>query len=480
MNSTDLKAILPLILLAATAIFDMMAIAIRRNHTFTAISTVVGFAAALGSIFIAAPLATRDVTALFRIDSEALFFTGLIVGGSIVVVLLCYGYFRHHEWDQPSEIYILIAIATLGAAVLASASHFASLFLGLEILSVALYGMIGYERRARASIEAALKYLVLAATSASFLLFGMALIYFELGTMDFRQMPLAISNHGYSSEALAVAATLMLAGIGYKLALVPFHTWAPDVYEGAPAPVTAFIATVSKGGAFAVLLRYFGRSGISENHMLPLVFTIVAVASMVGGNLLALYQTNVKRILAYSSIAHLGYLIVAFQAGRALGESAAAFYLVAYFVTTLGAFGVVTLFSTPGNDSDTLDNYKGLFWTRPGVAAAFTVMLLSLAGIPLTAGFLGKVYLVASGASSSLWLLIFTLVITSVIGLFYYLRVVAAVFSRPADTPGDIPPGEAGQPGLLRWTLACLTAVVIAIGCYPAPLLQLIRNMVSG
>ena len=195
-------------------------------------------------------------------------------------------------------------------------------------------------------------------------------------------------------------------GIGFKLALVPFHMWTPDVYEGAPAPITAFVATVSKGAMFALLLRYFNQSGARNSTALLLVLTIVAIASMFAGNLLALLQNNVKRILAYSSIAHLGYLIVAFEAGGDMAGFAVAFYFVAYFATMLGAFGVVTMLSTPGNDLGDLESYRGLFWRRPMIASVFTVMLLSLAGIPLTAGFVGKFYIVAAGASVSLWLLV--------------------------------------------------------------------------
>lgn len=479
MNARDLLAILPLLLLAATAIFVMLGIAVHRNHAFTAGATAGGFALAFLSLFAAAPLTPRLATPLFLIDSSALFYIGLIVLAAIAVVFLSYGYYKRDEEDRPEELYVLIAIATLGSAVLASADHFASLFLGLEILSVSLYGMVAYQRRVKTSVEAGLKYLVLAAGSASFLLFGIALLYFDLGTMDFRLIPEAMAAQAGAPALLAAAATLILVGIGYKLALVPFHTWTPDVYEGAPAPVTAFVATVSKGAIFALLLHFFDRSQIGGGGPLPVVFSIVAIASMFTGNLLALFQNNVKRILAYSSIAHLGYLMVAFEAGGATGRSAAAFYLVAYFATILGAFGVVTLLSRPGNDSGDLAGYAGLFWRRPVVAGVLTIMLLSLAGIPLTAGFLGKFYLVAAGASVSRWSLIFALVISSTIGLFYYLRIIVALYSGMNESRLELAASGRG-PYSLTGTLAGLTAAVIVIGCYPEPLLRLIQTMVSG
>jgi len=479
MTTKDLISLLPLLAIAATALLVMLAIAVRRSHAIAMAVTVLGLCAAFACLFVAGPLAPHDVTPLIRIDSSALFYIGLILAGTIAVVFLCYGYFERQRGSHSEELYILIGLAALGSATLVSASHFASLFLGLEILSISLYGMVAYERDRKASVEAGLKYLVLAAGSASFLLFGIALVYFELGTMEFGKMAQAAARTGRDSSVIAVGLILILVGIGFKLALVPFHMWTPDVYEGAPAPVTAFVATVSKGAMFALLLRYFDRAGLRSDTVL-LVFSIIAVASMFAGNLLALLQNNVKRILAYSSIAHLGYLMVAFEAGGDMAGSVVAFYLVAYFATMLGAFGVVTILSTPGNDLGDLASYRGLFWRRPLIAGVFTVMLLSLAGIPLTAGFIGKFYVVAAGASALLWFLVFTLVVTSTIGLFYYLRVVVALYSHIPETAAAATPSLQGGSLSLTWALGVLTTAVIAIGCYPSPVLRLVQTMIAG
>ena len=221
----------------------------------------------------------------------------------------------------------------------------------------------------------------------------------------------------------------MLVTVGFKLSLAPFHMWVADVFEGSPAPVAGFIATVSKGSVFALILRYFTILDIHSAHSLLLVFTIIAMVSMFVGNLLALAQRNVKRMLAYSSIAHMGYLLVAFLASGPSAPVAVTFYLVAYFITTLIAFGTISALSENARDAADLDDYRGLAWRRPWLAAGFTISLLSLAGIPLTAGFIGKFYVVMAGAESGLWMLIGALVINSIIGLFYYLRVVATLFS---------------------------------------------------
>jgi len=260
---------------------------------------------------------------------------------------------------------------------------------------------------------------------------------------------------------------------------VPFHMWTPDVYQGAPAPVTAFIATVSKGAVVALLLRYFRPVSLHPDSTLFLVFAGVAIASMAAGNLLALRQDDVKRILAYSSIAHLGYLLVAFLAAGERATTAVTFYLVAYFATSLVAFGAVTVLSTPARDADQLADYRGLARTRRWTAVAFTVSLFSLAGMPLTMGFIGKFYILTAGAGSALWALVIVLVVTSTIGLYYYTRVIVAMWvQRPGEeASGAIPPTAVSTAS--GAVLAALTAFVLVFGVYPTPLIHLIERAVS-
>jgi NADH-quinone oxidoreductase subunit N len=401
-----------------------------------------------------------------------LFYFGLLIAADIGIALLIYDYLGkrdvHHE-----ELYILLLLATVGAMVLVASSHFASFFLGLETLSISLYAMIAYLRLSR-PIEAGIKYLILAAASAAFLLFGMALVYADLGTMEFARMAQIVSAGTGRGGFLVPGLALIITGIGFKLAVVPFHLWTPDVYEGAPAPVTAFIATVSKGAMFALLMRYFYRSGGMAEQQIVLVFTIVAVASMIAGNLLALLQGNVKRILAYSSIAHMGYLLVAFLAGGQLAVEAVMFYLVAYFVTTLGAFGVVSVLSGSNSEPEQIEDYRGLFWHRPALASVFTIMLLSLAGIPVTAGFIAKFYIVAAGTSTALWALVIILVVSSVIGLFYYLRLIGVMYLTPETQVTTIALRPSSIGGVV---LGTLTALLLWLGIYPGPLLHVVEGV---
>jgi len=466
----DLTALLPMLVLAITIVALMLVIAFRRNHALTAGLALAGLGVALISIFGAWSAAPRRVTPLLVMDGYALFYAGLFLATTFGVVLLANDYLKRHK-GYHEEFYVLLLLAALGAIVLAASNHFASFFLGLELLSVSLYGLIAYVQDCERSLEAGVKYLILAAASAAFLLFGMALVYADQGTMAFDQIAWATNA---PTVLLLGGMAMMIVGLGFKLAVVPFHLWTPDVYEGAPAPVTATLATISKGGVFALLLRLFAGVDLGAYPSLFAVFGLIAVASMLTGNLLALRQNNVKRILAYSSIAHLGYLLVAFLAGGELATTAVTFYLVAYFVTTLSAFGVVTVLSGAERDADTLDDYRSLFWRRPWLAAVLAASLFSLAGIPLTGGFIAKFYVLTAGVGSALWWLVIILVVGSAIGLYYYLRIIVVMYQRSIQPGAEAATAPAVSIAAVM-VLAVLIGLLVWLGVYPAPLLDLIR-----
>jgi len=471
MNAADFAVLLPLLIMSATAVILMIAIAIRRSHVAAAVISFTGVAASFGSLLFAASAVPRQVTRLLVLDSYSLLYMAILLCATAFVFSFGYDYLKRRQ-EHREEFYLLVLLATTGAMVLVASRHFASFFLGLELLSVALYALISYARTESASIEAGIKYLILAASSSSVLLFGLALIYAGSGSMELSQFAAGMNRTGGPANTFPLLAGLMLVltGVGFKLAVVPFHLWIPDVYEGAPLPVTAFIATVSKGGMFALLLRWFHVHDAGLTGTPELVLSIIAIASMLTGNLLALTQTNVKRILAYSSIAHMGYLLVALLAGGALGAPAATYYLTAYLATILGAFGIMTAMSGSQWEAASIDDYRGLFWRRPFVAGAFTTMLLSLAGIPLTAGFLGKFYVIAAGASQSRWLLLFTLVVSSTIGLFYYLRILVAMYAPPEDSGLERDSRTLPLPLPATLALTALTGLVFLLGVYPTPL----------
>ncbi len=479
MAPTDILTLLPLIILGAAAVIVMLVIAFYRNHLLTLILTLISFVLSFLALPAAAVAGNSQITPLLVIDHYAIFYIGLILVASFAVALLSYSYLDVQE-GKPEEFYILLIIATLGSVTLAASSHFASFFIGLELLSVSLYAMIAYLRDREVNVEAGIKYLILAATSAAILLFGMALVYAELGTMQFNRLASLLGHPGsWSPVVLLTGIALLIVGIGFKLAIVPFHMWTPDIYQGAPAPVTAYVATISKGSMFALLLRFFLHIDFHSFSSLFLVFTLISIASMLAGNLLALLENNVKRILAYSSIAHLGYLLVAFLASGSLAVTAVTLYLVVYFITTLGAFGIVTVLSGRDRDADRLEDYRGLFWDHPWLAGIFTAMLLSLAGIPLTAGFIGKFYLAAAGVGSSLWLLVIILVLASAIGLYYYLRIVVTMYTRPPEGVRLLL-APAGSPLAGNLVLAALTVLLFYVGIFPGGFIRIIQALTAG
>ncbi|WP_161888116.1 NADH-quinone oxidoreductase subunit N [Pontibacter russatus] len=479
MSQNDFLHLMPLLILIFAVLIIMLVISAWRNHKIIYVITAVSFVAAFLSLFDIRAAAPYQIEPLLVIDGFGVFYIGLILATALLISMLSYAYFEQRE-EQKEEYYILLILSTLGACTLVISTHFASLFLGLEVLSVALYALISYLRTRERSDEAGIKYLILAAFSSAFLLFGMALVYFSTGSMTFQGIAVAMAAFEELPLLLLTGFGLMIIGIGFKLSLVPFHMWTPDVYEGAPAPVSAFIATVSKGGMLGLLIRFFMEVDGFRYPTLMLIFTIVAIASMFAGNLLALFQNNVKRILAYSSISHLGYLMVAFLAGNQMGVEAVTFYLVAYFVTTVGAFGTVAMLSGKERDAELLIDYRGLLWRRPWAATVLTAMLLSLAGIPLTAGFVGKFYILAAGVNTQLWLLVVVLAINSAIGLYYYIKIVAVMFQQ---TEEGMEPRQRLRPSIYLasvGTLAVLLFLLIGIGIYPAYLLNIITTMLNS
>ncbi len=504
---TGLLAILPMLIVAVAAGAIVISLAVRRSHAWTLALTIAGLGAAAGCLpFIAgvapavtsAALGASGDVQMLRMDGFSRFFIGLIALESMAVALLSYGYLKRRGGPS-DEYYVLLLLATLGAMVLAGATHFAMFFLGLEMLSVSLYALIAYHRRGERSVEAAFKYLILAGTAAAILLFGMALVYAELRTMEFTAIAAAADEMAHAGRPAGVillaGLALIVAGAAFKLALVPLHLWTPDVYQGAPAPVTAFIATVSKGGILAVLLRVLGMIDLHSPAMRGVLVGVVvlAVASMLLGNFLALLQTNVKRLLAYSSISHMGYVLVALLAGGSAGPAAAAFYLLAYFVTMTGALGVVTVLSGGQRDAEDLEEYRGLAARRPALAAIMAAMMLSLAGIPLTGGFVGKFYLISAGVSAELYLPVAVLLASSTIGLYYYLRVIAVMYmpaevgEAKAETPNSKPAPVRSAGEAKRWinsvpawiALATSAVLLIWIGVYPTTFLDLIQTLVK-
>ncbi|UZD65815.1 NADH-quinone oxidoreductase subunit NuoN [Marinobacter sp. AN1] len=464
----SLISLLPLIIVATTAVVVMLSVAWQRHHAGTAMVSAGGLVLALLSV----PLAAGALISppLMTVDGLAIMGSVLVLLCALVTVALSHHYLTGYIGPR-EEFYLLLLCAVTGALGLVASDHLATLFISLELLSMPLYGMLAYSFRAERSLEAGIKYLVLSAAATAFLLFGMALIYARTGRMDLAGLAAGLAA---SPDAWTLAgAVLMVVGLGFKLSIVPFHLWTPDVYQGGPAPATIFLATVSKLAVFLVLLRLVIVAPVFDSEWLRTLFTLLALITMLGGNLLALFQPNLKRLLGYSSIAHFGYLLVAIVVGGQLAVEATGVYLITYLVTTLAAFGVVTQVSSPfgGEDAAGLHHYRGLFWRRPWLAAVMTVSFLSLAGIPLTAGFIGKFYVIALGVADARWWLVGGIVAGSAIGLFYYLRVMVTLYMpEPGMRRRDATEDWGSRVGGL--TLMVVAVLILVIGVYPAPVID--------
>ncbi|HET7734167.1 MAG TPA: NADH-quinone oxidoreductase subunit N [Paludibacter sp.] len=472
LTNTDFLSLTPFIIIALAPIIIMIVISIRRNYEVVFGFSVLALIASFASMFYILPIIPHTIQPLFVIDRYSLFFLGIILISALLVTFISYNYLIHLQGIR-EEYYIILFTSTLGAALLAVANHFILFFLGIETLTLSLYILIAFEKSKDRSIEAGIKYLVLASVSSAFLLFGMGLIYVTFGTMQFSAIGAAIMHLAKLTPLFTYGFGMLLVGIGFKLALVPFHMWTPDVYQGAPAPVSSYVATVSKGAVMAVFIRFFFNIKGFDNQSIFMVISGIAILSMFAGNLLAIQQKNIKRLLAYSSIANMGYLTIILLTGSSTGIQTAIFYLITYFITTIGAFGVISLLSTKELEAEQLEDYKGLFWKKPWIATVFTLCLLSLAGIPVTAGFIAKFYLILEGLKAGLLILIFAMIINSVIGLYYYLRVITSMFSA-ADNM-ELPSVSV----LGKLTLALITIGILVLGIYPGWLIDIIEKYIT-
>ena len=456
MNSTQLMALMPILMLSLTAAVLMVQASIKRDQELAWWITGLGFLLSLGGAVYARDF-SQPVTMLLVVDDWGLFFTALILMASLVTLALSKDSFSP-EGERKEEYYLLLVLSVLGAVILIQSSHMASLLLGMELMGVALYGMIAFPEKGELPLEAAIKYLVLSACASAMLLFGFALIYAATGDLSYANMG-AKAAAAFNQEPLVLMAgtAMVLAGLGFKLSVVPFHMWTPDVYQGAPTPVTGYLATVSKGAVFIALARLYQEGQLYQYDPLIMALSVVAMASMLVGNWLALRQENIKRLLAYSSIAHFGYLAITF-------------YLTAYIVTTLAAFTVVANLAGEDDSKSMLSAFDGLFWQRPVQAATLTVAMLSFAGIPLTAGFIGKFYLITLSIESQLWVLLAILVLGSAIGVYYYLRIIFAM----SRTPGSRMTKPSGVAiGAQEIVATLLLLLVLALGSWPQPFIQI-------
>lgn len=464
-NAGDFIRFLPEIILTLAATLMMVLdplLSARWPNAFGHLS-IAALAAAVAASFNVAGYPGTAFGGMLLVDGFATFFRVLVLSVGILTVMISYR-FLNREGAETGEYHALLLFSIVGQCLMASANELIVIFIGLEISSIASYVLAGYLRDDKRANEAALKYFLLGSFATAFFLYGIAILYGLTGTTNLTAIRGALLAGPRSPAFVGVAAALMLVGLGFKISSAPFQIWAPDVYQGAPSPVTAFLSTGPKAAAFAIFLRIFATAFHSIGRTWEPLVWMAALASMTVGNFGALGQTNVKRMLGYSSIAHAGYVLVAVTARSATGIAAVMFYLAAYALMNIGAFAAVVHLAGKGERFQEVEDFAGLGQKQPFVAAMFTIFLLSLIGVPLTAGFFGKFYIFKAALDSGLvWLTVLGL-LNSAVAAYYYLRLLVTMYMREpgeaASVAEPVPPG-------VRAALAIPALGTVLFGIFP-------------
>jgi NADH-quinone oxidoreductase subunit N len=467
LSTSDFYYILPELVLTAGSLLVLIADVILPRAQRSALSwvTLLVLGATMASLVPFANTQVEVAHGLIAVDRFALFFKIIFLVAAAITVLMSVRYLDV-EGASPGEYYFLILCATLGMMIMAGGIDLITIFIGLETMTISFYILAGFIKPNQRSNEAAVKYFLLGAFSLGILLYGMSLMYGLSGTTNLRTMAVAFVGQERDPR-LVLAVILVVAGVGFKIAAVPFHMWAPDVYEGAPTPVTAFLSVGSKAAAFAMLLRIFQEGLPSMSADWRLLFEALSIVTMTVGNLAALTQTNIKRMLAYSSIAHAGYLLIGVVAGTARGVTAMLIYLMIYAFMQLGAFAVIVMLRRRDVIGDELKDFSGLSFRHPFAAFAMLIFMLSLGGIPPTAGFMGKLWLFGAAIDAGyVWLAVIG-VLNSAISLYYYIRIVVFMYLKK-ETIGS----EPRMSPALALALGVAVAATLALGVYPKLLFE--------
>jgi NADH-quinone oxidoreductase subunit N len=461
MNNLSIMPVLPEIILLATALLILLLDTILGDKRWLVWVGLAGVVVAGVATFVVAEMPAQAFEGMAEADAYTAFFRLIILTATGLGLLVAMNWLTAHG-EQQGEYIALVLLASIGMTLMAAAVHLMMVFVAMELLSLSMYILAGFERERATSSEAALKYLLLGAFSSAFFLYGVALVYAGTGALDFA----GIAQGASLTPMFLMGVALLIVGFGFKVALVPFHMWTPDVYQGAPTPITAFMSVATKAAAFSAFLRLFAGSLGGEKAAWMPALAVLAALTMTTGNLTALRQTSLKRMLAYSSIAHAGYVLVGMAAANGSGIAAVLFYLFVYAFMNIGAFAVIIALEKQGAGDVLVSQARGLGRTHPWLAAAMAVFMFGLTGIPPLAGFFGKLYLFQAAVEADLAWLAAIGVLNSALSAYYYLRVIVIMYMADED--------DAPSPPLLaqRPTLALATGIavlfVIAIGLYPS------------
>ena len=465
---------LALLAAAGLALLCAVFVPVVARKVYAALVAALGFVAAgvcSGFLYSETPRASLEIADAISRDRFSALAQIVIAGAGLVAVGISYG--QRTRAEHVAEYYGLLAAAGAGMVFLVQANNLMTLFLGLEWFSICLYILCAIEIDLVSSLEAGLKYLVVGSFGSAVLLFGSALVYGATGELEFGAIARELEAQDLLNDGLVLAGLAMIiAGLGFKASAAPFHMWTPDVYEGAPTPVTAFMSAATKAVALVLMLRVLVTAFPAEEELWTIAVAVIACVSLAVGNIAALFQRNLKRMLAYSSVSHAGFMLIAVAANNELGAKALLFYLIPYGAASLGAFGVVAARERELGERATLDNVAGMGWERPLLGVAMWIFMLAFAGLPLTGGFVGKFYVFAGAYDAGLWWLVLAGVIATAISLYYYLAVIRALYMRMPDVQlapaGGSPPREA----MLQTSVVACMAVTVGSFFVVQPLID--------
>ncbi len=469
--SSELFAIAPIISITIVSLIVLLVEAlVKQGERLSYWISVVGLVITAYVAIATMPLIGTAYNRMVTVGGFGSMFATLFSIAALLTVVLSRDYLTK-ENAHFGEFYLLILFSTLGMMLMASAADLIVLFLGLELMSICLYVLAGFFRKRLLSNESSLKYFLLGAFATGFLLYGIALLYGASGTTNIALIVQNIPAISYS-PFFWVGIGLLMVGLAFKVGAVPFHMWIPDVYQGSPTTVSGFMATGAKAAAFAAFILLFLHPQSENPDQVKTVLAVISAASMIVGNIIAISQSNIKRMLAYSSIAHAGYMLAGLAAGNDLGRTGILFYLVTYTFMNIGAFGILSLLEREEEKNLTFDDYAGLGRKRPFLAALMAIFMFSLAGIPPFAGFFGKYYVFVAAINSNLTWLAILGVLMSVVSVYYYLRLVVVMYFREGEM---IITGGISRASVAVLTIAAL--VIIELGIYPSSILSIINNL---
>ncbi|QJC30094.1 NADH-quinone oxidoreductase subunit NuoN [Enterobacteriaceae endosymbiont of Plateumaris sericea] len=489
----NLILLLPLIIIILTIIIILISISIKRNNFVHLIITICGLFFTLLSILYNMYNNINYINnTLFIIDNYSYFYTIILLITSIITCIIAYPWLINYYYNK-DEFYLLILISSIGGIVLTCSNNFISMLVSMELISIPIFGLIGYNLKLKNSLEASIKYTILSSIATSFFILGISLIYIDYGSLNFTYISKQYLFNSIVNNISIIGLVLILVSIGFKLSLVPFHLWTPDIYQGSPTAVTMFLSTFSKISIFTSLVRLLVHfTNISSNRLiLSNLLIFISITSIIFGNFLAISQNNIKRLLGYSSIAHLGYILIILIYNIIIPNNilfsleTMGIYIISYILNNIGIFTVISIMSHLNiqqqykKNIDNLEYYRGLFWYEPVLSFIMTVMFLSLAGIPITLGFISKFYLILLIIKMKLWYLVFIVILGSAAGLYYYLRVIINLYLPPYNNKLSLlifsNNLNTKKIFISKYLILLLTIITFLLGVYPEPIIKIIK-----